>query len=485
MKKIKNILLIYPSQWYSHEWGQYLCIKPQLLNIFSYLKHKGYNVDVLDLELEIGRPKNQEDVEFFLKKSEKLIAKYEFNIIGISCYTSLSYLSTLAIAKICKRVNQQCVIVTGGYHPSVRPEDFIFKNTPIDFIIKGEGEICFDELCNLDNKRVATNKPIMIQGKALLLDNKVKLDWETYPYTRIYRQHRNMDFPINLSRECPFSCIYCMESSKSNIGWRSYPISKSIKEIAKIVSVLGPKQISFVEPCFGFSKKWRREFLKELIALKVDCLFWANTRIDLMEDGDIDLFSKLNFQLEFGVESFSEKMLTIMRKTNNPKSYLQKAYSILKYASRKEQLICLNFMFNHPGETKTTIRETLNFLHRISEEIKTPSFLIKGQDYAFFQSSGICDNLHKYQRIYGTRIKYLDWWKRKTDYNEAATDMIPSRSLAINKDSWKLEFTRISFSLQSRLSPQVKLLLWGQVNDLKKREFTNYSQNLVTILGLL
>ena len=203
-----------------------------------------------------------------------------------------------------------------------------------------------------------------------------------------------------------------------------------------------------------------------------------------MEEEDIDLFSQLNFHLEFGIETFSKKMLRIMKKTNNPKNYLHKCQSILNHSSLRELFICSNFMFNYPGETKSTINETLYFLRFLINKIKRPSFLINGQNYAFFPSFDLLKNINWYRQNYGTEVKYVDWWKKNGDYQKLSREIIPSRDLSKGKDFWMLKFQELGSFLLSRLSPRIKLLLWAQVHDLKTHDFWN-SKNLVDVLHLI
>jgi len=85
----------------------------------------------------------------------------------------------------------------------------------------------------------------------------------------------------------------------------------------------------------------------------------VETRVDQIENEDIDILSNLNMIVELGVESLSPGMLKIMRKTHDPERYIDSFKKISGYCNEKGVMHRINLLFNHPGETKTTIEETL------------------------------------------------------------------------------------------------------------------------------
>ena len=178
-----------------------------MIDLFSFLKYKKIGVEVLDLENEIGRPKTEEQVKEFEEKTTKLISQFDFDIAAISCWSSLNYLSSIMVARICKNVNSKSTVVVGGYHPSALPADFMYPRSPFDFIVAGEGEIALLKICEGREKK--DNKPKFIQGEPLDLKEDFVLDWQNYKYSEAY-QHNY----IYLSRGCPFSCTFCMEPAK-------------------------------------------------------------------------------------------------------------------------------------------------------------------------------------------------------------------------------------------------------------------------------
>jgi radical SAM superfamily enzyme YgiQ (UPF0313 family) len=465
-----QVLLIYPSCFYAHDWGSINYLKPHLFSLFSFLKSQGIDVEVLDLEIEIGRPSNEKELEKFHKKAWDLISNYDFQIAAISCWSSLNYISSVVIANICRELKPKSTIVVGGYHPSALPSDFIYPESPFDFIIQGEGEIALLNICKGINNNLYKSK--VITGQPLDLKNAPYLEWTNYEYRSPYPTSA-----IYLSRGCPYSCSFCMEPCKRTTPtWRSYPVKRAIYEIKEVINTYNPRIIFITDACFGFDKYWRREFLRSLIKLKIDNLFWTECRIDLLEKEDIELFSRLNFNIEFGLESCSEKMLKIMRKTNNPREYLNRVREIANLLNEKEISYTFYLIFNHPGETYQTYLETIAFLKEILDSAKKFSGYLQAQSYAFFPGSHIHSYLSKYEQKFGTVIKHPYWWKAKESHARLARDTIPSKELWVevkgDLNYWYPEFLKLQQQFIDKISPKAKAFLYSYSKYLNENIYT-------------
>lgn len=438
--KIPKLLLIYPSCLYAPRWGEIRSVKPHMINLFSFLKAHKIKVEILDLENEIGRPETENQINKFKERTLKLISKFDFDIAAISCWSSLNYLSSILVADICKNINPESVVVVGGYHPSVLPNDFIYPKSPFDIIIRGEGERALLKVTK-DKKQDMRNLKL-IQGAALNLKEDFALDWRNYKYSEQVRMNY-----IYLSRGCPFSCSFCIESAKGYHRWRSYAVEKAFREIKRLIDIENPEEVRIADACFGFNKTWRREFLSTLIKNKIHKMFWAQSRIDLFEKKDVDLLAKLNFNIEFGLESGSEEMLHIMQKTNKPKAYLKKCADVISHMNKKEVPYKIYLIFNHPGETNTTFKSTIKFFTSLFKKQNKISGIFGGQNYCFFPGSHTHRHLKHYEEKYGTVVKHQEWWKEQGDHYKLATSIIPSRDL-INKNNgssyWIKDIDRIN-----------------------------------------
>ena len=420
-------------------------INPQLITLYSFLKKHNIKADVLDLEVELGIPRSEEEVHSFGKKARELLSSYDFDIVGISCFSSFHYLASIRAAKICKELNPNCLIVVGGYHPTARPDDFIFPDQNLfDYVVKGEGEIALLNICKGNKSK--NRKTEIVGGEPLDLNGNMHIDWQGYKYTK-------PDLPIDLflNRGCPYRCAFCSESLKNDLGYKCRIISveNAVKEIKRVIKTIKPNRIRLQEACFGFNKKWLRDFLNALIKEKIDKWFWAETRVDIMDKADIDLFSKLNFQIDFGIESCSKKMLLAMKKTNDPSRYLEKVEAIIDYANKKKFRHAIYIMFNHPGETEETMKETLDFLKKLLLKRNKIYSEVKAQNYFFVPGCDIDLNTKYYNDNFGTVIKYRNWWLRNRLQRTSAADIIPSKE-AKGAVEWEDPFNKLLDEFEKR-----------------------------------
>ncbi|MFC1497975.1 B12-binding domain-containing radical SAM protein [Verrucomicrobiota bacterium] len=460
---MKKTLLINPAPLYAPTWGIQYTLKSYLFTLFSFLKTNNMQVDVLDLENEIGRPKNNKEAQEFEKKAFQILARQEFDIAAISCWTSLHYLGCIAIADMCKKINPDCTIVTGGYHPTAVPEDFIFDNSPFDYIVQEEGELALLEIIKSENQHKNNNMPEIVQGQILDLNRElIKFHWKSYKY------HKDIKMgTLYLSRGCPFKCSFCMERCKTH-KWRSYTVDNAIKIIEELISQLDPDKIWIDDACFGLNKVWRREFLNRLIDKKIDKLFWAECRTDTLEREDIGLLRNMNFVIDLGADTFSRRMLHTMNKTSNPDSYLYKSIEIMRCLNAYEVPYKVYLLFNHPGETYESYNETMNFIKDFSSKEQKFSGFFLGQNYKYFPGSYISRRLSFFEDKYGTVIKNKCWWKETGDHEKLSSANVPSKSVADNfgdnLDYWKEDLNAINFENQQK-RPEIADLLFNKMNE--------------------
>ena len=122
-----RVLLLWPGGLFAQ--GKSFGV-PQLLSIAAALRSDDVQVEVVDLDFE--RALGPVDLS-------KLVAP-GFDLIGLSCYSSYEYLKVMAIADRLRALSPKSRLVTGGYHPSARPNDFTRDGSPFNYVVVGDGE---------------------------------------------------------------------------------------------------------------------------------------------------------------------------------------------------------------------------------------------------------------------------------------------------------------------------------------------------------
>ena len=450
---IFKILYIQPDEFYGL--SSFLI---SFIRISNYLKahkselNKEYEEKFVDLryeDLPKYYPENLEQYRQQLKGFfRKRFKSYDFNLVAISCYTSFNYLNGVEIAFFIKKfINPQCKIVVGGFHPSVRPNDFSCKSfpqyfydfyprdlNPFDFLIKDEGEINFFELIKelMINKKLGKIHPsddcIVKEAKPVYNLN----DLPPIDLTLIenYRNKINFlnNFYIDFTRGCPFRCKTC--PSKKSI--RSYKlvrfksIDKCLEEIEIIQNTFSIENLVIVDPIFFPDSKKRKEFYRGLnrkfankgnLKLKLH----INDRIEICSKKDLRNYKKFNITPNFGFENASRTLLyrigkkNIYDKKKNFQAldkYFKKFEKLIKFSNNLEINPIFFYLIGAPGEDTNTIKESYKyfFTPRKSNQsiVERYSFNLLIAKYIAYIGSPIFDIS---EELYGTKIYFKEWWK--------------------------------------------------------------------------
>lgn len=426
-EKRPRILLVFPSRFYYPTSSERVEIKTSLLLLASYLE-PDFEVDYEDFEITIGRPNSELQVKRYKRKVRECLADRDFDILGISCWTSLSYLATVATARICRELYPDRLIVVGGYHPSARPQEFVSDDRLFDCVVTGEGEHVFKEIAESFKSRKRPDRTEIRTGSLLAREDFVGYNWSVVDqFIASNFSGRLRNAYIVLARGCPFACSFCMEPLKDR-KWRAFSPEQSIVEIQKVAESYRPTAIPISDACFGLRREWRKEFLERLVDMKPDFLVILETRADYLDLDDVKLLSNLDVEVQFGIESCSPEILLLMRKTRQPEKYLKRFREVSHQLSDYGVIHRASLIFNHPGETRKTLDETFAF---IDTEIsrRNTTLIWANHGYMHFPGCAIDSNKEFYETQFGSKFLSNHWWTESEDQYESSLKFVPSSDL--------------------------------------------------------
>lgn len=414
----RRVLLLHPGALYGGGWANLFRAKPALVSLRSYLEAHGIATEVLDLQVELGNPEPA-DVPAYLRRGEELIGGRRFELLAVSCWSSLEYLAAVELARRVRAADPSLPIAVGGYHPTAVPQDFLEPGTPFSAVVQGEGEVVLAELAR-DPSFTGAAAPVVIPGQPLPLDEPA-FDLAGYPYTDVRRE----GIAVYLSRGCPNRCAFCMEGSKGP-GWRAYPVEKAVS-LVRTLAAFDPLVLRFCDACFACRAPWRRAFFRRLAEERIAVPLWAETRADRLTGEDLDLVSRLDLLLNFGVETMAPTIAEVMRKGVDGRRYVERVARTLEAVNDRSLLAKVYLVFNHPGETALTAAETLDYVRGFVETHDQLSVFFNAQTYAYFPGSDIALRLPSYERAYGTSVAHPHWWGEQGPHHELATRVRATR----------------------------------------------------------
>lgn len=168
------------------------------------------------------------------------------------------------------------------------------------------------------------------------------------------------------SRGCPYRCIWCSSYTVFGRKVRFRSPENILEEIRRAKADFGVDSVYFVDDTFTVNPKWVEAICDKLIAGDLKGLKWAcQARVNTVTPA---LLAKMKaagcVQLDFGVESGSQKILDILKKdTTIPQ--IKAAFAVAKRAGLQ---VFASVIVGTPGETKEDVMMTLRLLKELEPD---------------------------------------------------------------------------------------------------------------------
>lgn len=275
-------------------------------------------------------------------------------IVGIGVYI-WNATDVYELVHIIKKVSPQTIIVLGG--PEVSYEPFRVDYNIADYIVQGEGEIQFYELCRdlLDEKKI--DKKIF-PPQVIDLE-KVELPYEYYDQNDVDNRY----IYVEASRGCPFSCEFCLSSIDKKV--RNFDIDKILQNFQDLWD-RGVRNFKFIDRTFNLNIKVANRLLD--FFLEKDEYYMAHFEVipdnfpqELREK--IKQFPPATLQLEIGIQTLKKDIArNIKRNLNIPK--IKENIAFLENETNAH--IHLDLIIGLPGESLESFGENLDYLCSLS-----------------------------------------------------------------------------------------------------------------------
>lgn len=215
----------------------------------SYLLNKGIHIELLDLpNICLNSMKGISETEIMIGYSENvLIEKIKTlkpKIIGITCSASTQHTCVVKMSQYLKSLFKEIVIVVGGNHAT-----FMYRHLAndscgaIDYIVLGEGEEPFTDLCTKILKEETDFKIVNVL-KVDSINNDIRykkryIESNSLPLLNPHLYYNNIKMAedignhhliesteIMFSRGCIYNCDFCTSSEMWNRKVRIMPEEK-------------------------------------------------------------------------------------------------------------------------------------------------------------------------------------------------------------------------------------------------------------------
>jgi anaerobic magnesium-protoporphyrin IX monomethyl ester cyclase len=366
------MLLINPSkQSFGGSFSHYVPLPlPMTIGTLSaYMDANGCPSKIYDEELE---PINFHNIKRIV---EGLPKPYVFGISILTSQASRAY----ELAKLLKEACPDCIIITGGFHPTALPEEGL-NTGDIDFVVRGEGERILLELYEAIRNGVKDfseikgicfkegGRVVSTPDAPLIADLNTLPLFPYYKYVELLKQtptEVSYDWGFTItSRGCPYECNFCAQRMMTGITYRYQSVENVLKNLDVLVNELGATNIYLMDDNFLTQRKRVKELCDGIYesGLVKKCTFSLQTRADDVTENLMPYLKKARFTtVAFGLEVGTDKLMEDLKKDINVETYYKSSELVQRYGMG----VILYLMFGVPGETSKDRHQAYQIVKKI------------------------------------------------------------------------------------------------------------------------
>ena len=330
--------------------GRILFINPPLCNLESlYLsaiaEEKGFEANVCESD-------NYKEIinDITIYSPNFLVAKITFDKFRLQLEALAEFKERLPL----------CKLIVYGEPFLTYNHNVTYENPYIDYVMFGECEETFSEL--LDG---APDNEIL--GICYTDDNMQSVKNEQRPFIEnldhLIKPARhlikdNSSVQIEVSRGCPYHCIFCLATVKNGVVHRTRSPKSVVKEILYCVENYGSRIFDFKSDNFNFDKNWIKRFCKLILKCKLK-ISWSCDLVPKNLDEELVKLLKASGckKCRIGVESGSDLILEKIDKDIKLQD-IKESFRLLKKYKIKTTAY---YIIGLPWETEESAKDTIEF----------------------------------------------------------------------------------------------------------------------------
>ena len=294
------------------------------------------------------------------------------DIIGISQWTHNRHTS-IELARICRDLFPDSMIVMGGGHATFCYEELLVENSPVDIVIRGEAEKTIIELLarlssgaewqSIAGLAFRSNGSVKVNESPENIDN---LDQLPLP-ARYLEWSVGLDLELQAefivtTRGCPSTCYFCSSPDFWGRKVRFRSPEDIVEEILYIRNEYGLIYFSIRDDTFTADRKRVLAFCSLLQRQKIHILWNCQSRVNAIDEELVTEMKRAGCEcIQLGVESGSPRILQQLGKNITPDQIAQTCALIRKFGIN----LSVYLISDIPGETAADIQQTTELVRSI------------------------------------------------------------------------------------------------------------------------
>lgn len=308
------------------------------------------------------------------------VARIAPAFIAMECSTP-SIDHDLASVRRIKEMRPETFVALMGSHATYFHRQLLEDNPEVDAVIRGEFEITVREtaLALKNETPLSTVAGLTCrEGGSIRVnpDRPFDADLDSWPYpdrdvipiekyqTAQYQGKRGT-FMLS-SRGCPHRCTFCLwPGTMVGRDFRARKAESVVNEMEHLVKKYGVDDIYFDDDTMTIERERLLEICRLIQERDLKVHWIAMGRVDTVDEELLTEMRKAGCDnMYLGVESGSEEILRRLKKGIRL-SQVEKAFAMARRAGIKTQAF---FMLGGPGETKETLKQTIDFAVKLDPD---------------------------------------------------------------------------------------------------------------------
>ncbi len=324
----------------------------------TILQKLGHNTAIFDQNVEGGD-------DALLWQSLQSFAP---DVIGYSVITP-NYPVAKAQFEQVRQLHPQALLVAGGIHPTLFPDDLLADGA--DVVVLGEGEETLPQLLDArtrgDDLRTVDGIAFRDRDGTVIKTRprQRSLAFDDIPMVdrRLYNLPRYSHHSMLASRGCPYKCTFCCNYTGTimakGLSLRGY--ARVVAEMKYLESEFQARQIFFADDIFLLKRGSIIDFCREVQLERLSVSWIGQMRVDTINDEVAENMANANCRrVYFGVETGSEAILGRVNKRITTRSIR----TGIEAAKRHGLRVKTGWIYGLPG-TLDEQYESISFMRQI------------------------------------------------------------------------------------------------------------------------
>lgn len=332
----------------------------------EYAKQEGHEVNLLEETI------NSRTLDVLER-----IMQVEAQVYGFSVHIWNKQF-VMQLLGLLRKLCPQAVIVVGGPEVAFDTERIFAEQPAIDYIVQGEGELCFSALLRSLEQGEAVPEHIayrrggrtLINGGTTVIDDLSILPFPYPDLEQVIAEHKIVYYEC--TRGCPFRCAYCLSGISHNV--RKRPLELVLADLDRFIAA-GAPLVKFVDRTYNLDERYFLPIMRHLAAADTKATFHFEIKADMLSEAVLDFLAtvpKGRFQLEIGIQSTHKPTLNAINRQDN---WQRLASNVRRLLAMRNMHIHVDLIAGLPYEDFATFGKSFDDVYALGAQMLQLGFL--------------------------------------------------------------------------------------------------------------